>query len=92
MTTDYVLALEVVLADGRAVRLGGRTIKDVAGYDLKRLFVGSEGTLGVITEATLRLRPLPPAACTMVATFADVGTPAARSARSWRRCGRRRSS
>ena len=72
VTTDYVLALEVVLADGRAVRLGGRTIKDVAGYDLKRLFVGSEGTLGVITEATLRLRPLPPAACTMVATFADV--------------------
>ena len=72
VTTDYVLALEVVLADGRALRFGGRTIKDVAGYDLKRLFVGSEGTLGIITEATLRLRPLPPAACTMVATFADV--------------------
>jgi glycolate oxidase len=72
VTTDYVLALEVVLADGRAIRLGGRTIKDVAGYDLKRLFVGSEGTLGIITEATLRLRPPPPAACTMVATFADV--------------------
>jgi glycolate oxidase len=72
VTTDYVLALEVVLADGRAVRLGGRTVKDVAGYDLKRLFVGSEGTLGVITQATLRLRPLPPAACTLVATFADV--------------------
>ncbi len=72
VTTDYVLALEVVLADGRVVRFGGRTIKDVAGYDLKRLFVGSEGTLGVITEATVRLRPLPPAACTMVATFADV--------------------
>jgi glycolate oxidase len=72
VTTDYVLAIEVVLADGRAVRFGGRTIKDVAGYDLKRLFVGSEGTLGVITEATLRLRPLPPPACTLVATFADV--------------------
>ncbi|MEX0658691.1 MAG: FAD-linked oxidase C-terminal domain-containing protein, partial [Egibacteraceae bacterium] len=72
VTTDYVLGLEVVLADGTAVRLGGRTIKDVAGYDLKRLFVGSEGTLGVITEATLRLRPaqLPPA--TVVATFDDV--------------------
>jgi len=72
VTTDYVLGLEVVLADGRAVRLGGRTIKDVAGYDLKRLFVGSEGTLGVITGATLRLRPLPPPAATVVATFPDV--------------------
>src|SRR4051794_25318219 len=73
VTTDYVLGLEVVLADGRVVRLGGRTIKDVAGYDLKRLFVGSEGTLGIITEAVLRLRPLPPPACTLVATFEDVG-------------------
>jgi glycolate oxidase len=72
VTTDYVLGLEVVLADGRAVRLGGRTVKDVAGYDLKRLFVGSEGTLGVITEATLRLRPLPPPAATVVATFGEV--------------------
>ena len=72
VTTDYVLGLEVVLADGRALRLGGRTIKDVAGYDLKRLFVGSEGTLGVITEATLRLRPLPPPATTVAATFAEV--------------------
>jgi len=72
VTTDYVLGLEVVLADGRVVQLGGRTIKDVAGYDLKRLFVGSEGTLGIITEATLRLRPLPPPATTVVATFADV--------------------
>jgi glycolate oxidase len=72
VTTDYVLGLEVVLADGRAVRLGGRTIKDVAGYDLKRLFVGSEGTLGVITEALLRLRPPPPPAATVVATFASL--------------------
>lgn len=72
VTTDYVLGLEVVLADGRAVRLGGRTVKDVAGYDLKRLFVGSEGTLGVITEATLRLRPGPPALGTVAGVFADV--------------------
>ncbi|HEY5154411.1 MAG TPA: FAD-linked oxidase C-terminal domain-containing protein [Acidimicrobiales bacterium] len=72
VTTDYVLGIEVVLADGRAVRLGGRTIKDVAGYDLKRLFVGSEGTLGVITEAVVRLRPPPPPASTIVATFASV--------------------
>lgn len=71
VTTDYVLGLEVVLADGAVVRLGGRTIKDVAGLDLKRLFVGSEGTLGVITEATLRLRPTPPAPSTVVASFAD---------------------
>jgi glycolate oxidase len=69
VTTDYVLGLEVVLADGTLLRLGGRTIKDVAGYDLKRLFIGSEGTLGVITELILRLIPtaLPPT--TMVATF-----------------------
>ena len=72
VTTDYVLGIEVVLADGRAVRLGGRTIKDVAGYDLKRLFVGSEGTLGVITEAVVRLRPPPPPASTVVATFPSV--------------------
>ena len=71
VTTDYVLGLEVVLADGRAVRLGGGTVKDVAGYDLKRLFVGSEGTLGVITEATLRLRPAPPVPTTIAATFRD---------------------
>ncbi len=69
VTTDYVLGMEVVLAGGRVLRLGGSTIKDVAGLDLKRLFVGSEGTLGVITEATLRLRPLPPPVSTIVATF-----------------------
>jgi glycolate oxidase len=71
VTTDYVLGLEVVLADGRVLRLGGRTIKDVAGYDLKRLFVGSEGTLGVITEVTVRLQPLPGPKTVMVAMFAD---------------------
>ena len=71
VTTDYVLGLEVVLADGRALRLGGRTVKDVAGYDLKRLFTGSEGTLGVITEVTLRLTPQRPPMCVTVATFAD---------------------
>ncbi|MFZ4519222.1 MAG: FAD-binding oxidoreductase [Microthrixaceae bacterium] len=71
VTTDYVLGLEVVLADGRALRLGGTTVKDVAGYDLKRLFVGSEGTLGVITEATLALRPIPPVPTTVAATFPD---------------------
>jgi glycolate oxidase len=72
VTTDYVLGLQVCLADGRLVRLGGRTIKDVAGFDLKRLFVGSEGTLGIITEATLRLRPIPLPSVTTVATFASL--------------------
>jgi glycolate oxidase len=72
VTTDHVLGIEVVLADGRLVRLGGRAIKDVAGYDLKRLFIGSEGTLGIVTEVTLKLRPLPPPAVTMAATFAQI--------------------
>ncbi len=71
VTTDYVLGLEVVLADGRTLRLGGSTVKNVAGYDLKRLFIGSEGTLGVITEATLALRPVPPVPTTIAATFPD---------------------
>ena len=60
VTRDYVLGLEVVLADGTMVRLGGRTHKNKTGFDLHRLFVGSEGLLGVVTEATLKLLPLPP--------------------------------
>lgn len=59
VTGDYVLGLDAVLADGRPVRLGRRAIKGVAGYDLRALMVGSEGTLGVITSVTLRLLPLP---------------------------------
>ncbi len=72
VTRDYVLGLEVVLADGRLLQLRGRTVKDVAGYDLLGLFVGSEGTLGVVTRATVRLRPLPPAPATLVASFPDL--------------------
>lgn len=60
VTRDYVLGLEVVLADGTIVKLGGRTHKNKTGFDLHRLFVGSEGLLGVVTEATLKLLPLPP--------------------------------
>jgi glycolate dehydrogenase FAD-linked subunit len=72
VTTDYVLGLQVVLADGTAVRLGGPRLKDVAGLSLTKLFVGSEGTLGVITEVTLRLLPAQHASSTVVATFASV--------------------
>jgi glycolate oxidase len=68
-TRDSVLGLEVVLADGSVIRTGGRNIKDVAGYALTHLFVGSQGTLGLITEATLRLRPAPPARATLLAFF-----------------------
>src|SRR4051794_1801482 len=68
-TRDSVLGLEVVLADGRVVRTGGRNVKDVAGYALTHLFVGSQGTLGIITEATLRLRVAPPPRSTLLAFF-----------------------
>ncbi|MCX5733090.1 MAG: FAD-binding protein [candidate division NC10 bacterium] len=69
VTKDYVLGLEVALPSGDVVRLGGKQIKNVTGYNLVQLFVGSEGTLGVITEITLRLLPKPPAKKTMLAIF-----------------------
>lgn len=68
-TRDSVLSLEVVMADGTIVRTGGRNIKDVAGYSLTHLIVGSQGTLAIITEATLRLRPTPPPRSTLLAFF-----------------------
>ena len=68
-TRESVLSLEVVMADGAVIRTGGRNLKDVAGYSLTHLIVGSQGTLGLITEATLKLRPAPPPRSTMVAFF-----------------------
>ncbi|WP_040794736.1 FAD-binding oxidoreductase [Nocardia higoensis] len=72
VTTDYVLGMEVVLADGTPVRLGGPRLKDSAGLSLTKLFVGSEGTLGIITELTLRLLPAQPRQTTVVASFATL--------------------
>ncbi len=72
VTRDYVLGLEIVLADGRILRLGGRTHKNKTGFDLVKLFVGSEGLLGVITEATLKLIPLPPFRATLAAGFGSM--------------------
>ncbi len=71
VTREYVLGLEVVLADGAVARLGGRTHKNKAGFDLTRLFVGSEGLLGVVTEATLKLLPLPPYRACLAVGFAS---------------------
>jgi glycolate oxidase len=72
VTKDYVLGLEVVLADGRVMRTGGRTIKNVAGYDLTSLFIGSEGTLGVVTEIIVKLLPKPVAKTTVMGVFDEI--------------------
>ena len=69
VTRDAVLGLEVVMADAQVIRLGGKNVKDVAGYGLIPLLVGSQGTLGLMTEATLRLLPAPAARSTMLAFF-----------------------
>ncbi|HKH07557.1 MAG TPA: FAD-binding oxidoreductase [Agromyces sp.] len=81
VTREAVLGLSVVLADGRLLRTGHRTVKGVTGYDLTALLTGSEGTLGVIVEATVRLRPIPRGeTVTVAAAFPDVETAAAASA------------
>jgi len=72
VTRDYVLGLEVGLADGTVVKLGGRTHKNKTGFELHRLFVGSEGLLGVVTEATLKLLPLPPYRAVLAIGFASM--------------------
>ncbi len=72
VTKQYILGIEVVLPTGEIVHLGGRTLKNVVGYDLLHIFISSEGTLGVITRAELKLLPLPPAKKTLMAVYADV--------------------
>ncbi|HKZ46157.1 MAG TPA: FAD-linked oxidase C-terminal domain-containing protein [Thermodesulfobacteriota bacterium] len=72
VTKDYVLGLEVVLPTGDIINTGAQTLKDVVGYDLTKLMVGSEGTLGIVTKIILKLLPLPEAAKTMLAVFSDM--------------------
>jgi glycolate oxidase len=72
VTVDYVLGMEVVLASGDIIRFGSKNIKDVTGYKLSSLFCGSEGTLGIITEAILKVRPLPETVKTLMVTFDDL--------------------
>ncbi|MET8782612.1 FAD-linked oxidase C-terminal domain-containing protein [Streptomyces sp. NPDC004589] len=71
VTAEYVLGLDVVLADGRLMSTGRRTAKGVAGYDLTRLFVGSEGSLGIVVRAVLALKPMPPRQLVLAAEFAS---------------------
>lgn len=75
-TRDNVLALEVVLADGTVLRTGSRSVKQSAGYDLTHLFTGSEGTLGLITEATLKLEPIPAQVSAITVSFQAVASAA----------------
>jgi glycolate oxidase len=72
VTRDYVMGLEVVLANGQVISLGNKCVKDVAGYSMKDVFIGSEGTLGIITRLLLQLVPKPQARKTMLATFQEM--------------------
>ncbi len=72
VTRDYLLGLEVVLPTGEVIRTGGKTLKNVSGYDLTRLMCGSEGTLGIFTEIIVRLVPLAPAKATLQAIYSDL--------------------
>lgn len=72
VTKDYIMGLEVVMADGSVIRTGGKTVKNVSGYDLTKLFTGAEGTLGVITEITVKLIPAPKYRRSMLALFDDL--------------------
>ena len=77
VTVDYVLGMEVVLASGEIIRFGSRNVKDVTGYRLSSLFCGSEGTLGIVTEITLKVVPLPEAYRTVLAVYDDLDATAA---------------
>jgi glycolate oxidase len=72
VTKDYVLGLEIVLADGRVIMTGGKTYKGVVGYDLTRLLVGSEGTLGIITKMFLKVLPMPEEIVTLLCTYTSI--------------------
>ena len=72
VSKHYIMGLEVVLADGRILNTGGKNVKDVAGYDLTKLFTGSEGTLGVVTKIMVKLVPAPEARKSMLATFSNL--------------------
>jgi len=74
VTKDYVMGLEVVLPDGEIIHSGSKCVKDVVGYNLTQLFVGSEGTLGIITKAILKLLPLPETRKTLTAAFSSMQT------------------
>src|SRR6202023_3743339 len=69
---DLVLGTRVVNADGAITRAGGRVVKNVAGYDLNKLYIGSLGTLGIIVELSLKLAPIPPASASVIAEFSDL--------------------
>ena len=73
VTKNYVLGLEVVLADGEVMRLGGKNTKDVAGYNLKDVLIGSEGSLGIFTKILLKLIPLPKSSKTFLASYDSIG-------------------
>jgi glycolate oxidase len=76
VTKDYVLGLEAVMPSGKIIRMGGKLAKVVAGYDLTKLLIGSEGTLAVITEAILKLIPMPETKKTMPVLFENMEDPA----------------
>ncbi len=73
VTKDYVMGLEIVMPDGEVIRTGGKTVKNVSGYDLTKLFTGAEGTLGIITEIIVKLIPAPKYRRSMLAVFDDLG-------------------